>query len=51
LRVRNHVSDVTAMAAQSTLQVGGAAPSSGPDDFSLPIPRDSPRVAVKNGLP
>jgi hypothetical protein len=51
LRIRNHVSDVTAMAAQSTLQVGGAAPSSGADVLSLPIPRNSPRVAVKNGLP
>jgi carboxylate-amine ligase len=51
LRIRNHVSDVTAMAAQSTLQVGRAAPSRGADVFSLPIPRDSPRVAVKNGLP
>jgi carboxylate-amine ligase len=51
LRKRNHMSDVTAMAAQSTLQVGRAAPSSGADIFSPPIWRDSPRVAVKNGLP
>ena len=51
LRIRNHVSDVTAMAAQSTLLVGRAALSSGADVFSPPIPRDSPRVAVKNGLP
>jgi carboxylate-amine ligase len=51
LRIRNHVSDVIAMAAQSTLLVGRAAPSSGADVFSLPIPRDSPRVAVKSGLP
>jgi carboxylate-amine ligase len=51
LRKRNHVSDVTAIAAQSTLQVGRAAPSSGAAAFSLPIRRDSPRVALKNGLP
>jgi carboxylate-amine ligase len=50
LRIRNLVSDVTAMAAESTLQVGGAAPPSGADVFSLPIPRNSPRVAVTNGL-
>jgi carboxylate-amine ligase len=51
LRKRNRLSDVTAIAAQSTLQVGRAAPSSGADVFSLPIRRDGPRVAVKNGLP
>ena len=52
LRIRNHVSDVIAMAAQSTLLVGRAAPSSsGADVFSPPIGRDSPRVAVNNGLP
>jgi carboxylate-amine ligase len=47
-RKRNRVSDVTAIAAQSTLQVGTAAPSSGSD---VSIRRDSPRVAMKNGLP
>jgi carboxylate-amine ligase len=51
LRKRNRLSDVTAIAAQSTLQVGRAALSSGADVFSLPIRRDGPRVAVKNGLP
>jgi len=51
LRICNHVSDVIAMAAQSTLLVGRAAVSSGVDVFSPPIWRDSPRVAVKNELP
>ncbi|MCW2626932.1 hypothetical protein, partial [Mycobacterium sp.] len=52
LRIRNHVSDVIAMAAQSTLLVGRAAPSSsGADVFSPPIWRESPKVAVKSGLP
>jgi carboxylate-amine ligase len=51
LRIRNHVSDVIAMAAQSTLLVGRAALSGGADVFSPPIRRDSPRVAVKYELP
>jgi carboxylate-amine ligase len=54
LRIRNDVSDVsdvTAIAAQSTLLVDRAASSRGADVFSPPIPRDSPRVAVKNKVP
>ncbi|MFE9789949.1 glutamate--cysteine ligase [Nocardia salmonicida] len=48
LRSRNDVSDVIAMAAQSTLQVGEAALSSGADVYS--VWSDSPRVAVMSEL-